>query len=242
MKKVLKNTLTLVFALSLLTSCNTKQNNKEPSTVVVFRDIVLESSKITLKTGDKYQLSPTISNSDETDIQFDYKSLNEDIISVSSIGEITALKEGVGRIEITYQSLRTLCEVNVTKNQNSSLFSFTLIDTDISILEGNSYKLKYETNFGGEFVEPEFSYSNYDSDIISIDNMVVKGLKKGSTTIDIVAKYNDETYKYQANIVVEENKPILSVNKQFNELIVGDSPISFTFSLSIGTKVIKTYK
>ena len=126
MKKVRK-ILCLFILPALLFSCKSK--NKSPNVEVITEDvldptdILLSEKEKTLSPGETYQIQAQFvkDNGEKLDVPFSYKSLNENVATVSNTGLVCAVSTGEAIIQVSYDKIKTLFKVIVEGSQSSSL-------------------------------------------------------------------------------------------------------------------------
>ena len=113
---------------------------------VPMTDISFESSRYSIEYGDTWQLMPIIAPSNATNVTYSWSSSNPAAVSVSSIGILKGVGEGVAMITCTATDgknmLTASCEVEVGAVINAT--GINLIQDTITIAEGGTLQLEYE--------------------------------------------------------------------------------------------------
>ena len=90
--------------------------NKEPSIIHV-TSVSLNETTLNIETGDRYSLTATVLPSDADDKSVSWSSSNENVVTVTNKGKITAIGAGQAIITVTTADggLTASCTVNVTQ-------------------------------------------------------------------------------------------------------------------------------
>ncbi len=119
--------------------CGGKSSQCAVTVVIPVESITLDTQVLSLFVGEHYQFQWTISPADASNKTISWSSSNQSIVSISTGGEVTALKAGNATIYAEAGSIRTSCSVTVqnhfillsptntvTIEENGSDFSITV--------------------------------------------------------------------------------------------------------------------
>jgi len=224
------------------------KDNKElfKECIVIVKDkIPLQSISLTkgdllMSSGSIYQLEPIIEPSNFNK-KLTYESLNEDIVSISSDGIVTANKVGKTIINISYNNISTSLNVYVideTINPHITIMPTSItVSNKMSLIVGEEKKINYT-------LEPidadpkNIIISVKDDNIIKIENDIVKALDVGQTTINLKTYNNIDT---NIDVIVNPRVNDLKItSKEDLKLNIGDTSI-ITYELEpsniLGAKV-----
>ena len=152
----------------------------------------------------------------DTYLNVKYTSSNPLVADVTSDGLITA-KNLVGSTTITITSINNnniYKTVNVTVKEPSPIKMESISCKDVTTYVDSEIKLNPSVSPNNAYPKPSFRFISKDENIATVDNNgVVKGIKEGSTQIQIIAKQNDIEKQYLANVKVEPYKEITDTLK-----------------------------
>lgn len=240
MKKIVKTTL---FALltGLLFACSTTYKTV---TVDVLDpvDIVLTEKEKHLAIGEKYQIhaSYVMDDSKDDTVQFEYKSLNDAVATVSNSGLVEAIGIGETIIQVTYQETKTLLKIIVEENGEQQLLALNIFNESVSLYKNDQFHFEYEARLNSKIIELSATYFGYDTSLISIENDVITALGVGSTPVGIKVIYGENVAEASFTVTVLELSYYLSCNYEASQLIVGEEDLSLTYSLNYGPTLIKS--
>lgn len=161
----------------------------------------LNKTSETLKVGEKIELTGTADNTIVKDIT--WKSSDASVASVSTTGQVTALKEGTATITATYSEKKATCTIVVTKVIIDST-SVTLNKTSINITEGGTYQL-VATVSPNNATNKNVTWTSDNSEIATVNNNgLVTALKEGNVNINAITENGK---KATCVFVVEKAKP-----------------------------------
>ena len=100
--------------------------------------ITLNTSAVTLKIGDKFSLSASLSPSNVTDRTIKWATSNPSVVAVDGHGLVMALKDGVADITATSGSKSATCKVTVEK---IGVEEISLTPSELNLTEGETYSL-----------------------------------------------------------------------------------------------------
>lgn len=170
----------------------------------------------TLFIGESYQFDFVLSK--EVDFDVTWKSSNEDVITVSSSGIVTAVKEGIAEVMLSIENSSKISTFKVTVKQKTP--------TSIKVSGPNKIEVDDVITLDIQ-IEPEnavkdliFISKNENIAVVSNDG-VVTGISKGVTEIIIKSKY-DETINTTFIIEVTKTIPQAIYLKGETEVTQGD--------------------
>lgn len=192
--------------------------------------VTLNKSELSIVEGSQETLVATVKPDDATDKTVTWKSSNTTIVSVSSDGKLSALKEGSATITASAGDKSAACKVTVEKKV-VLVTSITLDKTDLTLVEGHEETL-VATVKPDNATDKTVTWKSFDASIASVNGEGrVSALKEGSTTITATAGDKSVTCK-----VTVEQKPKISSLKindtSFNGLINKYYSISVTVTPS----------
>ena len=139
-----------------------KENNVSTSLDITIysqvTDMELETDKITIQTGEKFQINPVIYPEDANNKKVIYKSENENIVQINSSGLITAVSEGETKIivqtkenkitkEITVKVVEKIEENNIKFDESLTITQNEVTGWDIKSLKASQIKEKIDTDY-----------------------------------------------------------------------------------------------
>jgi uncharacterized protein YjdB len=178
----------LAGVLLLLPACE-----KAPQTVAV-TSVSVSPTSITLTEGESKALSATVSPTDATDKSVSWTSSAPDVASVTSSGNVTALKAGSATITVktTDGGKTATCSVTV----NAKVIAVTQVTLDVKtkeLVEGESFTLK-ATVAPDNATDKSVTWSSSAADVASVDQTgKVTAVKAGSATITVTTKDGNKT-------------------------------------------------
>lgn len=213
--------LLFVFICLLTVGCNKKPSTNEPSK--------LDKPQITLNVGELIVGETTelkVSNYDSFD-DFIFTTNPSDVISISSDGKITALKEGNVTITITYKSNSAIYNsINLKVVNPLPLFTLSIDKYELTVGEKANLSITNYDSFDN------FIITTNPSDIVSVSSVgEVTALKEGDVTITLTHKDNHNIYKSlnmkvnakKIDVLIEDN---LVEGGIYDLLINGDTDFS----------------
>ncbi len=208
----------------LFKECNVVVKDKIP-----LQSISLTKGDLLISKGSVYQLEPII-EPPEFNKRLTYESLNEDIVSVSDKGIVTANNVGNTSVNISYNDKSTSIKVYVIDesiNPHITIMPTSIkVSNKMSLIVDEEKKINY-TLEPADADRENIIMSIKDNDIIKIENDIVKALSVGQTTINLKT-YND----INTNIDV-------TVNPKVNDLRITSKE---ELKLNVGSTSIITYE
>ena len=136
----------------------------------------LQESSVTVKTGTSVQLHPYVSGSAAVQ-NVVYKSENESVATVDSLGLVTGVSNGTTKVTATYSGKTVSCDVTVSDDA-PSVFDIILSQRTLDIVAGASSTLTATPT------EPvTINWKSDDTSIATVTDGVVKGISEGTTKV-----------------------------------------------------------
>ena len=176
-------------------------------------DVSIKQSDVEVKLGDTYKLSANISPSNATYKDVYWSSNNNEVVTVSDDGVVTANKEGSAVITVTTDDqLKTAtCVVNVVKRDPS----ITLDKTTYNVIKDKTL------NFNVIIKDSDISeYEIYieDENIAKIEDSKIFGLAEGETQITVTLKGTELKADAVIKVIeLQEGKIVIDESLNVNE-------------------------
>lgn len=168
---------------------------------VKVESIKLDSSKATLKVGEKLSLVATFTPEDATNKEIVWTSSNEKVAKVDENGTVTALKEGSATITAkTVDGEKTAtCKITV----KGTAVTVTLSKDKVSLYKGGSVTVTATATGGEEPFTYEWKSANTKVATVSSDGTITgKGI--GVTTVTVTAS-NGATASCEVTVTAKNN-------------------------------------
>ena len=186
--------------------------------IVKLEKIEIDKNKLEIVIGSKDKITATPFPEDATDVQFIYKSENENIAKVND-GIVEGVKEGETSITITdkNEEIKAICKVIVKPVEVTSV---TLDDSNVNLGVGQNYILT-------EYISPanatykNIVWSSSNTNVITVDNGKIKAAGEGSATVSATTKNG---IKGTCNFTVTSSNPNNSVKYVTNTFNVRSGP------------------
>ena len=193
-------------------------------------DFVLLENSVTLKEGETYLISPTLSTNYGASGLMYYNSSDNDVASVSSVGRITANNEGQAVITVTSpfseksQSMSITVEkdesntepttepTEETTESGSSGGDFEILETAVSVYVGESYSVKV-------FGDTDLSWKSSNESVATVSGGTIYGKSSGEATI---TAYNG-SYEKSFKVTVTTPSSGGSISHTYIEIPAGKS-------------------
>ena len=200
--------------------------------------IALNTTAVTLKIGDKYALSASLTPSNVTNRTVVWASSNPRVVSVDDHGGLIALTEGEADITATSGSKSAACKVIV---EIIEVEEISVTPTSLDLTEGDTYTLS-ATVLPENATNKAITWTSGDSSIVQVDaDGKVSALKAGVVTIS--AKAGAKTATCEVNVaqkVIEVTG--ISLDKSTLSLVEEESTTLFaTVIPSIATDKTVTW-
>jgi uncharacterized protein YjdB len=168
---------------------------------VAVTSVSLNKASLTLLVGESETLTATVKPDNATDKTVTWSSSDEQIATVVA-GTVTAIK--VGEVTITAKSGDKKAECKVMVNP-LPVSSITLDQTSIKVKVGQTATL-VATVKPDDATDKTVSWSSNNTNIVTVENGVVTGIKSGSAVV--TAKAGDKTAKCEVRVLSETNEGI----------------------------------
>lgn len=165
--------------------------------------INIKDNDVQMGIGQKKDLNVTVKPNNATNQKINYHSLDEEIVKVSTNGQIEGLKEGKTSVIVTTEEGSFNGEIIVSVTDNKSI---KLDLENVTIREGEKVNLKATTI-------PEnlnITWTSSNPEIATVENGVITGKKIGETTI--FARYDEEVYA-TCKVKILENDNDIAIEK-----------------------------
>ena len=146
---------------------------------LIFSKVILDQYKVELLIGDNYSVAYEVKTSDKLDLK--WYSENSDVATVDENGLITGISKGETRVCLNYDNKNKCIHVIVHDIPFKNIF---LHHKELTLDFDDSYLFLYD-------YEPEnatlsnLSWSSSNSDVVIVENGVIKALKEGTSTIKL---------------------------------------------------------
>ena len=149
--------------------------------------ISLDSTSLTLKKGETFELHATLSDSDsELSSFFSWESEDDSIVSVNDKGIVTANNIGTAMITVSFNDLIAQCSVTVTNPISQILFDESTISLPIN--ERTQLTPHIFPDDNDEL--PSLSWESDNENILTVDdNGFVTGISAGTATVTVSSEY-----------------------------------------------------
>lgn len=165
--------------------------------VQAIEGLTLSKTAKTLYVSQKWTLGKTVKPSTATVSSYKWSSSDKTVATVSSSGEITALKEGQTTITLKADNLSATCVITVVKKVSVTGVSLVKAE-DVSV--GQTVTLTANVK-PSDASNKAVTWSTSDSKIATVTSKgVVKGVKEGTATITV--KTSDGSYSAKCKVTV----------------------------------------
>ena len=176
-----------------LASCSSssKPQGQGDDKVVDVTSVTLNASEVSLNVSETYQLTATVAPSDATNKTVHWSSSDEEYVSVSESGLLTALKPGnvtVTCVSDFDENIKATCEVKVNEQGSGEVkvTGISLNRATVSLSLNQSITL-VATISPSDADCKDVLWSSSDSDVVSVDNGVVTAKANGTATITVTS-------------------------------------------------------
>ncbi|MDD3187365.1 MAG: Ig-like domain-containing protein [Bacilli bacterium] len=166
--------------------------------------IYFEYNNVALKPGETFQLETQFSDNNQREVI--YVSNDESVATVSSTGEITALKEGITNIDALIASGEETSIQVVVSKETIALVEIIPIEeikinsSNVSIKSGQAYQLSYDV-LPSNATNKEIMWETDDARIATVtDTGLVTGRTSGTVTL---TAYSTNNVVASINVTVE---------------------------------------
>ena len=164
-------------------TCNVKVTTR-------VKEIDIKDSRVTIESGDKYQLSWAVTPKDATNTNVVWSSSNTDVVTVDPKGVITGVNDGTAKIIARSQDnyvLADICDVIVDTDVKVNIKCTSIVTSKEKIeISGKNPTYIYAYAIPTNASNTKLNYSIKDNSIATIDQTgYIKPIKNGNTTIII---------------------------------------------------------
>ena len=168
--------------------------------------VTLSSSTLALRVGETFSLSAKVAPLNATDRTVVWASDDENVISVSSDGNVTALGTGTANVvATTVDGKSDICTVTVTLN-GASATDLVLNTTLLHLTENGIYTLRATMN-NSVLAGANVSWATSDTDVVTVSNGKITAVGAGFATVTATVGEKSATcavYVSAAYTLVEE--------------------------------------
>ena len=176
------------------------EGNVDYAHVVVSEGIILDKTSYDIDVDDKVQIEYDLSNSDYSDEDVRFISLDSSIATVTNEGIVTGIRSGKCIIKVRVgNSFEKEVEITVKDNVIWARdLKLSMYDLNLNI--GDSIDVDYEVLPEDTFDKNVVWYSNND-EVATVSNGIINAVGVGSTKIDVVTANG---IKKSINVLVKE--------------------------------------
>lgn len=188
--------------------------------------IKINNENINFEIGQEVVINYEVLPSNAKDKRVEFKSSDETIARVDETGKVTFLKDGY--VTITISSTK---DKNVTNNIS---FKVESADKDVMPTDIEISLEKQEVEIGDELIliatvkpdnttNKEVAWESSDATIATVENGVVRGLKKGTVTIKVISLADKKVYKeIEINVIKAVYNPQQLIANTISEYLKAD--------------------
>jgi len=244
MKRILRNTVTLLLAAIMLLSA-------VPAFAVEGEDvriIVVAPKKLSLTEGEKYKLAVTAKNGGPLS-GLTWESSDSSVVSVDNYGNLTAHKEGSAKVKVYTKDGSTdssTCRVTVKARgsddkQDREVRIIVVDPKKLTLDEGQRYRLTVSAKDGGAL--SSLTWESSDSSVVSVDSYGnLTAHREGSAKVKVYTK-DGSTDSSTCRVTVREKPAGSSPSQQDKEvrvIVVSPKKLSLmeedTYKLTVTAK------
>ena len=205
----------------------------EPNRIEV-TSISLDKTDAELKIGESIVLTSTINPANATDKSVSWSSSDNNVATVSD-GKITGISVGTATITVTASNgMAATCSVVVYSDQPVivEVTNIQLNSQEVTLKEDDIFTLT-ATVYPENATNKNVFWSTSDSNIVTVDNGVVKAIKQGEAVVTVTANNGISASCYF--IVVEKPMEIVKIERiELNATeISGEEGFEFTLTASV---------
>ena len=154
--------------------------------VIPVKEVILSETSLTLKEGESYTLTATVTPADATERTVTWKSGNPDVATVSDEGKIEAVHTGICIITASAGGKVSECMITVT-SETIAVEQITLSATSLSLKLGDSRTLT-ATVIPSDATDSQVTWSSSDPSVATVsDQGEVTAVRAGNCTITATA-------------------------------------------------------
>jgi uncharacterized protein YjdB len=190
--------------------------------------VKLNETEVSLEVDEIFQLTATITPDGATPKKVTWVSGDEDIVSVSSTGELTGLKAGTANVGVSVTNndgtkVTAKCKVTVTEDVPATGVKLNVKSYSLKV--GEKFTLK-ATITPDNATPKKVTWVSGDKSIVTVSSTgVVKGVKAGTANVGVYVYNNDGTkVTAKCKVTVKEDVPATEVklNVKSHSLKVGE--------------------
>ena len=227
----------------VITSCDEflgTEDNPTPAPEVHISGIEITGEgivdgEVTLVEGTTLQLSASITPLDTKELEIEWSSNKESIVTVSETGLVTAVKKGTATVMVKSKVKSSVYDKLKVKVVGAPIEGLTIIRNDgveienreISLLEGDKLTLKYKISPKGSN-DTSVIWVSSDPEVASVtDNGLVDALKEGNALITCISKADTDIKDFVTIHVVAAAIPVetVTLDKTSLELNIGTTEV-----------------
>lgn len=174
----MKHFLSILGIAIAMTACTPE--SLEPETIPV-QAVELSCSTLSIHPGDKISLTATVIPTNATEKNLVWSSSDETVVTVSQVGEVSAVSIGTAVITVSCDGKKSECEVTVTLKY-VPITAVTLDKSDVSVLVGESFKLT-ATVVPDDATNKEVVWTSSNPKVATVENGLVTALSAGEAVI-----------------------------------------------------------
>ena len=164
-------------------TCNVKVTTR-------VKEVDIKDSRVTIESGDKYQLSWAVTPKDATNTNVVWSSSNTDVVTVDPKGVITGINDGTAKIIARSQDnyvLADICDIIVDTDVKVNIKCTSIVTSKEKIeISGKNPTYLYAYAMPTSASNTKLNYNIKDTSIATIDQTgYINPLKNGNTTIII---------------------------------------------------------
>lgn len=173
---------------------------------VPLEEIQVDQKQLILEIGKTHQSIITLNPKDTTDKELFWKSLDPSVVSVTSDGAITALKEGSAKVQVSNGDGKISETVDVTVvAEYIAVENIKIESSPFSVTVNKKIQLK-TTIMPEQATNKAVKWTSKDSSIASVDDRgEVTALKEGSTEITVTTVDGNKSYVAKITVIEEDD-------------------------------------
>ena len=129
-------------------------SNFSQGTDFSLKSISVDQTTLKILIGESVQLNATCKNVEEDSLV--WTSSNEQVVSVSQSGKVTALKEGSATVTVKSGDVKAECKINVYESDVAPIF--TLSVNQLSLKTGDSFSVTATVTYNGKEENAEYNW------------------------------------------------------------------------------------
>ena len=174
-----------------------------------------------------YQLNYTISPGDASIKTVDFESSDPSIASIDTYGKIVGVSVGIVKIKVISNSETKAYDEFELKVYTPNYFDVSY-ETNSYVTVGETIKLN--AKYLSKDITPNLIWESKDTSVATVENGVVKGVKKGTTYITVKETNTNDTFDFGVTVLSGEESAALKFIASTNnaniftryELLIGD--------------------